>query len=69
MCEMSNRPAAGAHGVVLGQVGGVADGHRPAAEVGERGSERLVAISQRGVAGVWHEFSRFAGWRTPGSAP
>ena len=48
----------GAHGVVLGEVGGVADGHEPAAEVGERCAERGVAVVQRRGAGVGHEFSR-----------
>ena len=36
-----------ADGVVLGEVRAVADGHRPAAEVGERRAERLVALAQR----------------------
>ena len=57
-----------ADGVVFGEVGCVADGHRPAAEVGEGCSERAMAVVERGGAEVGHEFSPGSGGgcRDPG---
>lgn len=49
---------AGSHRVVLGEVGAVAHRHEPAAEVGEGGAERLVAVVQGSGTEFCHEFSR-----------